>query len=90
MEGKLEFAGGADLLKRYKVPDAERFSNVFCTHCGAPMPREIAGTQRVVIPAGSLLTSPGIKPQARIFWDSRTDWSCSEAALPAFAEYPTE
>lgn len=89
IEGKLEFASGADLLKRYKVPEAERFSNVFCSNCGAPMPREIKGTSRVVIPAGSLLTDPGIVPLARIFWDSRTDWSCSQDPLPVFAEYPT-
>ena len=27
------------------------------------------------------------KAEARIFWDSRVEWSCSDG-LPTFAEYP--
>lgn len=88
--GEVEWITGADLLKRYEVPEAERFANVFCSHCGAPMPRENKARGMVVIPAGSLLSDPGIVPQARIFWGSRTDWSCSQQALAVFAEYPTE
>jgi hypothetical protein len=89
VEGAVEWVTGADLLKRYKVPEAERFANVFCGNCGAPLPRAVKGMDRVVIPAGSLLSDPGIAPLARIFWDSRTDWSCSEETLPVYAEYPT-
>jgi hypothetical protein len=42
----------------------------------------------VVIPAGSLDSAPPLAPQARIFWDSRADWSCAAGDLPVFAEYP--
>ncbi len=31
---------------------------------------------------------PPIRPQARIFWDSRAEWSCSGDGLPKHAEYP--
>ena len=40
-----------------------------------------------VIPAGSLDDEIPIKPQARIFWDSRADWSCDGDTLPRYAEY---
>ena len=74
-------------ISRYKLPDAERFGTVFCTSCGSLLPRE--GPEMVVVPAGSLDTAPDIEPQGRIFWSSRASWSCADAALPTFSEYPT-
>ena len=32
---------------------------------------------------------PGIRPTARIFYDSRADWSCEGSDLPCFEAYPT-
>jgi hypothetical protein len=43
----------------------------------------------VIVPAGSLDSEPPIKPQARIFWDSRAAWSCGGDSLPVYAEYQT-
>lgn len=79
---------GEELLVRYKVPDAERFSTCFCGNCGSLMPRFVADLGVTVIPAGSLDNEPAITPQARIFWDSRAEWSCSAGDLPVFSEYP--
>jgi len=79
---------GEALLKRYKVPEAERFYTHFCSQCGSAMPREVPEIGMVVIPAGSLDHEISIEPQARIFWDSRAEWSCSGEKLPVFAEYP--
>lgn len=79
---------GEELLKQYKVPDAERFFNNFCSRCGSPMPRVVPQLGAVVVPAGSLDNLPAIKPQARIFWDSRVDWSCAGDELAHYAEYP--
>lgn len=36
----------------------------------------------------ALVSAPPIRPQARIFWDSRADWSCSAGELPTHSEYP--
>ncbi|MHB1299676.1 MAG: GFA family protein [Burkholderiales bacterium] len=85
---KLIFTKGEDLLKLYKVPEAQRFSRQFCSQCGAAMPRTSGSADRVVIPAGSLDEEPHIRPQARIFWDSRADWSCGGDDLPRHGEYP--
>ncbi len=78
---------GESLLKSYKVPDAERFFNCFCSECGSPMPRVIPQLHAVLIPAGSLDSPSPLPAQARIFWDSRAEWSCSDD-LPSYAEYP--
>ncbi len=84
----ISWTRGADHLTHYKVPDAIRFSTCFCKTCGSLLPREIPGGNMVIIPAGSLDSETTIKPQARIFWDSRSDWSCSDANTPVFSEYP--
>jgi hypothetical protein len=78
---------GEELLKRYKVPEAERYFNNFCSNCGSPMPKVVPEIGAVIVPAGSLDAEPNIKPGARIFWDSRAEWSCSDE-LPVFPEYP--
>ncbi len=86
-ETSIHWLKGEELLKRYKVPEAERYFNNFCSNCGSPMPKVVPEIGAVVVPAGSLDAEPDIKPEARIFWDSRTEWSCSDE-LPVFPEYP--
>ena len=86
----LIWLSGEELLRRYKIPDAERFTTCFCSQCGSPMPRFVAARGITVIPAGSLDSDPGITPHARIFWGSRTQWSCVAGDLPIFTGYPAE
>lgn len=88
LAGTLVFTGDDSLLKRFKVPEARRFARQFCGNCGSPVARLVPEINGVVIPAGSLDDEVPIKPQARIYWDSRADWSCAGDALPRFAEYP--
>jgi hypothetical protein len=86
--GGLAWLAGEELLRRYKVPEAERFYSCFCSQCGSPMPRVVPALDGVIIPAGSLDAEPPIQPHARIFWDSRAAWSCSGDDIPVFPEYP--
>ena len=85
---KLVFTRGESLLKRYKLPEAERFTRQFCGECGSSVARYVPEIESVVIPAGSLDCAVPIQPQARIFWDSRAEWSCGDEVLPRHAEYP--
>jgi hypothetical protein len=85
-----QWLSGEASLKRYKIPEAERFYTHFCTQCGSAMPRHVPELGMVVVPAGSLDHEISLQPQARIFWDSRAQWSCCEDGLPVFAEYPVE
>ncbi len=79
---------GEALVRRYKVPEAERFATCFCSECGSPLPRFVPNLAMAVVPAGSLDQDPGLRPQAHIFWDSRAAWSCSAGDLPVHGEYP--
>ncbi len=87
--GTLKWIKGEEMMKFYKVPEAKRFARQFCTTCGSPLPRVVKDTDIVILPAGTLDSEPTIKPQARIFWDSRASWSCSGDDLPVFPEYAT-
>jgi len=87
-EESFNWLTGKTLLKRYKVPEAERFYTRFCSECGSAMPRDVPEIGMMVIPAGSVDNVINIKPQARIFWDSRADWSCGGDDIASFAEYP--
>ena len=73
--GEATWTKGEALIRRYKVPEAERFATWFCSECGGQLPRIQPERGVAVIPAGSLDGDPGIAPQARIFWDSRAEWS---------------
>lgn len=88
--GCLRWLAGEELLRNYKVPEAKRFFNCFCSQCGSPMPRVVPGLDGVILPAGTLDAEPPMQPQARIFWDSRAEWSCSGDDLPVFVEYPPQ
>lgn len=87
-ETEIEWLTGEELLSRYKVPEAERFYNCFCKNCGSPMPRVVPELQAVLIAAGSLDMIPEMKPQGRIFCDSKVEWSCNNDGLETFAECP--
>jgi len=87
-KGTLEWEGDTRLMRQFKLPEAERFTRSFCDTCGGPLPREIPEFGLVMIPAGTLNDEPNIRPQARIFQDSKTSWSCSAEELPGFPDYP--
>ena len=84
----IQWLQGEDLLRTYKVPEAERFHNRFCSNCGSPMPRYIPQRGFAVVPAGSLDSELDLKPQSRIFVGSAASWSCRDKDLPEFHEYP--
>ena len=75
-------------MRTFKVPEAQRFANNFCTTCGSRLPRSSPDMGFVVIPAGSLDVEPPIGPQARIFTGSRAQWSCPDGELTAHEGYP--
>jgi hypothetical protein len=88
LKGTLSWDSGEELLRSFKLPEAERFTNTFCSTCGGRVPRYIEKLGMVFIPAGSLDDEPGIKLQARLFMGSRAGWSCDSTPVPEFDEYP--
>lgn len=85
---RVKWTAGEDKLGGFKVPDAKRFRTSFCTVCGSPLPRVAPDLSLAVIPAGSLDCEPPLMPTARIFWGSRTEWSCDDGGIPVWPEYP--
>jgi hypothetical protein len=86
--GTLSWLSGVELVTSFKVPQAVRFANTFCKTCGGRLPRQAAGSDLVMIPAGSLDDEAPIRPQAAIFAGSRAGWSCVDAEMPAYPQYP--
>jgi hypothetical protein len=86
--GTLTWDAGEALVRQYKVPEAQRFTNAFCSTCGGRVPRAVAASGAVIVPMGSLDSDPGFAPQARIFQGSRAAWSCSDKVLPGFDAMP--
>jgi len=82
-----EWLQGEELLGRFKVPDAERFSTSFCTRCGSQMPRVRKEQGFAVIPAGTLDSDVPIQPTDRIMWGSKADWACDDREIPTWDEY---
>jgi hypothetical protein len=79
---------GESELSTWKVPEAQRFRQTFCSHCGSPMPVALAQFGRAVIPAGSFEDDPGVREAFHIFVDSKAPWEVIEGPLPQHAEYP--
>src|SRR5262245_1495091 len=84
----LEWIAGQDQTQRFDLPSAKSFATAVCRTCGSPVPRLSRDGQRAVIPAGSLDSTPSVQPTARIFWESRTPWSCAGDELHRFPEAP--
>lgn len=86
--GALKWLSGAEHIRAFKVPEAKRFMNQFCEICGGRLLRQPQNTDSVIIPAGSLDEDAPIRPQARIFFDSRASWSCSGEDVPVYPGTP--
>jgi hypothetical protein len=84
----VRFTRGEDRLVAYKLPEAERFTQVFCRTCGSLLPRRARDRNIAVIPMGALDDDPGMRPQSHIFVASKAPWFDIADELPQYAEYP--
>jgi len=84
----LHWTSGTELVRSYKLPDAERFAVGFCHECGGLVPRTNSNSKLTNIPAGSLDSDPGIKPSGHIFVGSKAAWFDIADALPQWQTYP--
>jgi len=82
------WTSGENSVVRFDLSTARSFATTFCRACGSPLPHHTRSGREIVVPAGSLDDTPGLQPQARIFWDSRAPWGCSGDELPRFSKYP--
>ena len=80
---------GEDRVAGYQPPEAQRFAVAFCTDCGSALPRVNRKYGVAVVPAGSLDSDPGMRPQAHIFVGSRAGWDViGDDGLPRYEAAP--
>lgn len=82
----LRFLSGEEGIKRFDLEGA-RFGNCFCTECGSPVPRLTMGGKAWLVPAGSLDSDPGIRPDYAIFWGDHAEWIPLAESLEKRTEY---
>jgi hypothetical protein len=82
------FTRGEELVAQYKVPEAQRFTNAFCTRCGGKAPSVQRARGVVVVPAGTVDTDPLIRPLANIFVASKAPWFEITDAFTQYQELP--
>jgi hypothetical protein len=80
------FLEGQELVAEYKVPEAKFFTIAFCTRCGGKAPRVSRERGVVSVPAGTLDTDPGMRPQAHIYVASKAPWFDIADDLPQYDE----
>lgn len=85
---KIEWHSGQELIKRFDLPEAKRFSNCFCTHCGSQVPYESRDGAFLIVPAGYLNDDPKIRASANIFWEEKPCWFDEGQAAEKFEQYP--
>ena len=87
---EIEWVRGHDLVKQYKVPDAESFTSSFCGRCGSALPRDPGDDGLLGVPAGSLDTDPGVGEKLHIFVGSKAPWVEITDDLPQLPGRPGE
>ena len=70
----IKWLSGEDSIKRYELPEAERFMKQFCSKCASGVPYINRVGSKLVIPAGSLTEQFEVPPEKNIFWKSRAKW----------------
>lgn len=80
--GAVRFTRGAGNIELYKLPEAQYFAVAFCRRCGSGVPHSSPGRGIDIVPAGSLDTDPGIRPQCHIHVGSKANWFEITDSLP--------
>ncbi|MCR8724743.1 GFA family protein [Frigidibacter sp. ROC022] len=69
----ITWLSGQESIRTFRLPET-RHAKSFCTHCGSALPMLQMDGALLVVPAGSLDSRLGMRPDARICHDDRADW----------------
>lgn len=90
--GRLEsiiWLSGKEQVKTFELSAARYFNKAFCSCCGSAVPHRARSGDFLIIPAGSLNSDPGVRPQHNIFWDNRAVWYDQGCMAEKVSGYPT-
>ena len=85
---QFEWLKGEDKVRRFDLPQSQRFSVWFCGECGCRVPHNVKTRDDVLVPAGLLDADPGVRPENGIFWASKAPWYVEPREMPLFEQYP--
>ncbi len=83
---QFKWTAGAELVRCFQDPKAERFCLGFCSECGSKMPWVTRNGKFVLVPCGGLDEDPGVRPDKNIFVGSAAPWYLEVSSLPKFDE----
>ncbi|MEH2513401.1 hypothetical protein V1291_004755 [Nitrobacteraceae bacterium AZCC 1564] len=83
----ITWLSGRDRIKTYRVPGT-RHEKCFCTECGSALPRDQLKEGFLAVPAGSLDSPIGIRPNAHICCASRAEWDTQLEDVPKMDGLP--
>lgn len=83
----ITWLSGADLIKRYDVPNRS-ISSAFCQECGGSVPYLSLSKEDLIIPAGCLDDEPNIQVQDNIFYAERATWYEKGITSKKFDKFP--
>jgi len=83
----LAWLSGQDSVKTYRVPGT-RHEKSFCVECGSALPRVPSAGRPLIVPAGSLDSAIGIRPDAHICVASRAQWDARLEDIPKMDGLP--
>jgi hypothetical protein len=84
----LKWLSGEDQVKVFNLPST-RHRNSFCSTCGSALPDLQMDGALLKVPAGSLDTAVGIRPDAHIFFSSKANWDESLDKIGKVERLPT-
>lgn len=83
----LHFLQGIDSIQTYEAPILEKppaYKSSFCRNCGSPTPDPADDSAFVEVPAGTLETDPGLRPDKHIFIEFKAPWFEIKDDLPRY------
>lgn len=83
----LSWLAGADKVTTYTLPGTRHTRN-FCSVCGSALPSSQMQGKLLVVPAGSLDTALGMRPEAHLFVSSKADWDVDLDEVAQRETYP--
>tara|TARA_R100001369_G_scaffold35338_1_gene60552 strand:+ start:433 stop:840 length:408 start_codon:yes stop_codon:yes gene_type:complete len=77
---RITWLSGEESIKEFRLSGSQHVKS-FCTECGSALPFSQSGDGALVVPAGSLDSPVGIRPNAHICGSSRAEWDSDLAAV---------
>lgn len=71
---RFRWIDGIENLVHFNATESVHRPVVFCRICSSPAPAELEGSDRVLIPAGTIDQDPGIRPQSHIRVAAKAPW----------------